>query len=632
MKDIREKNYSKEELKESLFEYLSLDLQTIMEKRKEPLIVFIDTYEKYFNSFIKDKVRLSNEEEWLRKLIDEVPYVLWGISGRENIEKNDEENWTKIVPSLNEINCFTEDEIKRYMTNVDVDITLLPLFSRLSEGIPYYLELLCKSYVQYMAKGGKEAALDESKYGLNKADIADRYLKRFSDNTKDLLKQLVTIEGGWNDEMLNAGVIKNFDKATHSKLIESSLVKYNRDTQKYSMPEPIRKVILEFVDSEVVDEVKKRLYAYFLDVVRNENASEGIGNIEQLQNYSTIEEKESIFSDLIIPRIVSYFDYYKMEEVQILLDEYREIFNKSSNKKFKANFLEMEGLYFKYKRDIKTALTKHEECYQLRKEELGENDHATLCSLSNIANCLDELGEYDEALERSLKCLEARINNPSDPLYEIIVSYNNTAGTLANDGKYDDALKIYKVCYTMEQGFFLKSNDVICSTLNGIAFCLERKQEYNEAIDWYNRCYEAVKEVYSENHPFTLLTLNGIACCHSGLGEDNEALEIYKKCYEIQKKYLGENHTDTLATYNNIANCFVKLGSLKDALDIYTKCYEIQRNELREGHPETLNSLHNLAYCHEKLGSLNEALEKYKEYYELQKNILAKAIPKLSYH
>ena len=90
MKDIREKNYSKEELKESLFEYLSLDLQTIMEKRKEPLIVFIDTYEKYFNSFIKDKVRLSNEEEWLRKLIDEVPYVLWVISGRESIEKNDE--------------------------------------------------------------------------------------------------------------------------------------------------------------------------------------------------------------------------------------------------------------------------------------------------------------------------------------------------------------------------------------------------------------------------------------------------------------------------------------------------------------------------------------------------------------
>lgn len=87
MKDIREKNYSKEELKESLFEYLSLDLQTIMEKRKEPLIVFIDTYEKYFNSFIKDKVRLSNEEEWLRKLIDEVPYVLWVISGRESIEK-----------------------------------------------------------------------------------------------------------------------------------------------------------------------------------------------------------------------------------------------------------------------------------------------------------------------------------------------------------------------------------------------------------------------------------------------------------------------------------------------------------------------------------------------------------------
>lgn len=183
-----------------------------MANRKKPLIVFIDTYEKFFNLFIKDRLSLSKEEEWLRKLINEVPYILLVISGRESLEKINEENWIEIAPSSDEIVCFTEDEIKKYMTNVNVNLTLLPLFSGLSEGIPYYLELLCKSYVQTIAKEGKEAALDESKYGLNKADIADRYLKRFSDNAKDLLKQLVTIEGGWNDEMLNAGVIKTLMK------------------------------------------------------------------------------------------------------------------------------------------------------------------------------------------------------------------------------------------------------------------------------------------------------------------------------------------------------------------------------------------------------------------------------------
>ena len=95
VKDIRCKNYSKDELEKNLFEYLSLDLQVIMSKRKEPLVVFIDTYEKYFNTFTNDRSSLSALEEWIRKLIVEVPYVLWVISGREKSEKTSKGNGTK---------------------------------------------------------------------------------------------------------------------------------------------------------------------------------------------------------------------------------------------------------------------------------------------------------------------------------------------------------------------------------------------------------------------------------------------------------------------------------------------------------------------------------------------------------
>ena len=80
---------------------------------------------------------------------------------------------------------------------------------------------------------------------------------------------MVTIEGGWNDEMLNAGVIKNVDEAIHTKLLESSLVKYNRETQKYSIPEPIRKVILEFVETGIIEEMKERLIAQWKTVRRS---------------------------------------------------------------------------------------------------------------------------------------------------------------------------------------------------------------------------------------------------------------------------------------------------------------------------------------------------------------------------
>lgn len=400
VKDIRCKNYSKDDLEKNLFEYLSLDLQVIMSNRKEPLVVFIDTYEKYFNTFTNDRSSLSALEEWIRKLIVEVPYVLWVISGREKIRDNIEGEWNEIGPSMNEVRCFTEDEIKKYMTNVGVDLSLFPLFSRLSEGIPYYLSLLCNMYEMNSNKEGKEAALDESKYGINKASIAERYLKRFDDDIKDLLKQLVTIDDGWDDEMLEAGVIKDFDKAKHTKLIESSLVKYNCETHKYTIPEPIRKAIVDFVDPEVINETKKRLYDYILSVVKNESETAGLTNIEQLLKCSTIEQKESLFEDLILPRINNYLDCYKMEEVRILLDDYLEVFTCSKNIEFKVKYLASEGDYFHCKGKYDEALERYEECYEVQRKVLSEDHPDTLATLGNMEDCLRALGRYDEALEK----------------------------------------------------------------------------------------------------------------------------------------------------------------------------------------------------------------------------------------
>ena len=616
VKDIRCKNYSKDELEKNLFEYLSLDLQVIMSKRKEPLVIFIDTYEKYFNTFTNDRSSLSALEEWIRKLIVEVPYVLWVISGREKIRENIEGEWNEIGPSMNEVRCFTEDEIKKYMTNIGVDLSLFPLFSRLSEGIPYYLSLLCNTYEMNLNKEGKEAALDESKYGINKASIAERYLKRFDDDIKDLLKQLVTIDDGWDDEMLEAGVIKDFDKAEHTKLIESSLVKYNRETHKYTIPEPIRKAIVGFVDPELIDETKKRLYDYILRVVKNESETAGLTNIEQLLKCSTIEQKESLFEDLMIPRINSYLGSYKMEEARILLDDYLEVFTHSKNIEFKVKYLASEEAFFHHKGNYETALEKAEEGYQLCKEEYGEHHPATLVFLNNIASCLRSLEKYDEALEKSEECYEVQRKVLSEEHLATLATLNNMALCLKSLGYYYDALEKFKECYEGSRKVLSEDNPNTINVLYNMAGCLYKLGIYEEALEKYAECYEESRQVLPESHPDTFNALDDMVLCLSSLGRYDETLEKHEECYEGIKKVLFEDNPDTITTLNNMALCLIPLGRYEEALEKFEECYKRFRQVLPESHPYVLKSLGSVADCLRLLGRYDEALEKFEESYE----------------
>ena len=627
VRDIRIKNIEKNKLEEKLVEYLARDLRVIMMREKKPLIIFIDAYENQINTFSEISSSLISKEKWLKELINKVPYVLWVVSGREKLEITDvaENEWSEIKHSSNEIPYFNENEIKSYMTKVDVDLELLPLFSRLSGGVPYLLDILCKSYGNLLEKEGKDAALNENNYGINKSDVPNRYLKRLENDTdtEKILKQLAIIEGGWSKEILkeDVGVIEKFDKDKYRNLIKSSFIKYFPENEKYSIPEAIRSVLLENTDDEEKIEMYHRLSSYYEKLVREE-VYEELKNVKQLLRYSTPKEKEQFFYELIDPRICFLGDINKLEEAKQIIEEYRDTFINTSDKKFRYRFLTLDGKLNYRKGDYEKALINFIECKEIG-NELGSKDSSYLFdALINIAECLEAEGDYPGAWEEYSECYNMYEEYLVDERHGFYI-LNKMAQFMMNKYNNSDlAFQLFKLCYEAGEDI-LQDDPVIITPILGMAECMLNMQDIATAYEYYKKGYERSKQLCPENHLKIYEALTGMAICKTHT-DKNEAYKLFKECYEICEQNLHRSHPNTFESMMNMALCMKDMDKVQEAYNLLKKCYEKEKQELPENHEVIFQTMINLGVCAKEIGNNSEAFYLYKECYEKSSMILPK--------
>lgn len=133
---------SKEDFDKSMSDYFLHDLKKIMEKSKAPLVVLIDSYEMLLES---GKNNTEDVEMFLDTLIEDIPHVLWIISGRKKIV---DETRKKTLSSINvrehAVGLFTEQQMKEYLAKAEIEESLWPRFIRCVYGIlfPHPQEVL----------------------------------------------------------------------------------------------------------------------------------------------------------------------------------------------------------------------------------------------------------------------------------------------------------------------------------------------------------------------------------------------------------------------------------------------------------------------------------------------------------
>ena len=145
--------------------YFYEDLAEAMLNSKEPLVIFLDTYEKFADSFCNSEYKSS--EEWLKSIVSKPQGILWVITGRERI------NWEEEFEAEQHLlENLSYKDASDFLVTAGVDKELTEKIYELTSGNPVFLDVCVDRYVELINKGKTPTINDfgERKFGINSWD------------------------------------------------------------------------------------------------------------------------------------------------------------------------------------------------------------------------------------------------------------------------------------------------------------------------------------------------------------------------------------------------------------------------------------------------------------------------------
>ena len=213
------------------------DLNDNTEKKDEPLVIFLDTYEQLVNE-AKDGNAVHYADEWLKGdkgLILGCHNVLWVIAGRERLKWMDlDADWegTLIQQSLGQ---FSELDSIDYLQKSGVkEAPLREQLSKLTSGVPIHLSLCVDVYNQIKEKNGVPTIAD---FGESFEGLIPLFMSRLENESERLQVFLLSCLQMWDDALVqyvSKDVLKGLWETSYSRVKGLSFITDTQDG-KYNM-------------------------------------------------------------------------------------------------------------------------------------------------------------------------------------------------------------------------------------------------------------------------------------------------------------------------------------------------------------------------------------------------------------
>lgn len=189
--DLRNlKDFSLTEIEQRLPSYFQYDLSRYLTKNPDAHVLFtIDTFEA-LNVQQTEEIHRRRNEDWVQDMIahfpnDSTQNCSFVICGRD--ELNWEEEWNEYITQV-ELTDFTEKWADTYLEEVSVqEPDIRTEIIKASQGLPFYLYLSAKTYIDIKNKGKQPQKED---FGGDKKQIIQRFIYNLSDDEVRTLKYL----------------------------------------------------------------------------------------------------------------------------------------------------------------------------------------------------------------------------------------------------------------------------------------------------------------------------------------------------------------------------------------------------------------------------------------------------------
>ena len=188
-----------------LYDYLpylfAQDIADNLDNSDEPLLIFLDTYERLVNEMSPFGEPLNNDL-WLRGeegLIQNIPNVMWIIAGREKLKwEHFDSDWHDALEQhiLGNLSHSDADNFLRIAgiseSKLRHDIYVL------TNGTPVYLDLCVDRYVS-LNKRHEDISISD--FGKNVYSLVERFARYLDDSRKDIVYMLSCLMI-WNEYMI----------------------------------------------------------------------------------------------------------------------------------------------------------------------------------------------------------------------------------------------------------------------------------------------------------------------------------------------------------------------------------------------------------------------------------------------
>ncbi len=257
---------SPKELYHSLQYFFALDMADNLKGTGEPMVFFLDTYEKLVNEMLFIGEPLNNDI-WIRGeegLVQNIPNVLWVIAGREILK------WEQFDPDWADtleqhlLGHLSQSDAQQFLQKAGiVDSGLQLQLYELTEGLPLFLDM-CVKHFQVLV--GKNVTPEISDFGNDMSTLTERFVKYMDSSMKDMFYMLSCLEV-WDDRMIEnlaEKIPEAFSYSAYDKVRDFSFINHG-DGSHYYMHQTVRAVLLKQCPESLKNKTSRKMTEYCMD-------------------------------------------------------------------------------------------------------------------------------------------------------------------------------------------------------------------------------------------------------------------------------------------------------------------------------------------------------------------------------
>lgn len=572
IKDMKELEAS--ELLEHFDEYFSTDLVNAMEDSKEPLVIFLDTYEMLVNTYNTRGWSVS-ADAWLRdKIVANIPGIVWVIGGRERLGWDKFDNdWEGVEQHL--LGDLSIEDASDFLSGAGIaEKEFHEYIYNISGGIPVFLDICVDLYWQF-----KDSNKDITKdVFLGSPDmLIERYL-RYMEKDEKQIAQLLAYFSNWTDEeaiKIGNVVIPNFNEEDYREFIGHTIIRKDDDGMRYFMHSSVQRVINKSISESFKRKVAHCRMDYLLNFASSQNTAMWF-----------MERSRDIIASICDSEIFG-------EELEKVLDCV----------KFQMRLIRREG-------DYKGLLQVCRVCYEtVTERDIHNIIKIMLLNEYSAATLLN--GDFKEAFDLAKTAIDLcdRVDIGNGLRARVECNY---AYCLMMLGKYKEAEQIFVTSTeTMINVYGGEDPDTIYYLFRlGLVYYYQEK--YKEQLENHLHIYELRRKVLGERNTETINSLRYVGLGYIHNGKEEEGIKCLNQAYEKGKECIGETHPITLETLQDISKVILK-NDPKTALEYAEKIVSIRIEKYGEDHVRTLNGKEHLGDCLKQNGLEEKAAEVYRD-------------------